>query len=90
MADGNRNPSLNHNADYFNADFIPSPQRSSVLLAPMLNKYNAERLHRLDADGTGDAALTYLPGQFENRRNSGMSWMPDGKTLIYLSRQEKR
>ena len=90
VADGNRNPSLNHNADYFNADFIPSPQRSSVLLAPMLNKYNAERLHRLDADGTGDAALTYLPGQFENRRNSGMSWMPDGKTLIYLSRQEKR
>lgn len=87
VSDDNHNPNLHHDADYFNADFVQWPQRSLILLAPKLKKYNAERLYHLEADG---ANLTELPGQFDNRRNSGMSWMPDGRTLIYLSRQERR
>lgn len=84
---GTGNPDMIHKADYFNVDLIPWPQRSAVLIAPMLKKYGAERLHRSSNAGTG---LTYLPGQFDDRRNSGASWLPDGRTLIYLSRQERR
>lgn len=81
------NPQLSHSADYFNADLAWWPQRSAVLMAPNLKKYQAERVHALN---TGTSELTYVSGQFSDRRNSGMSWMPDGKTLIYLSRRERR
>lgn len=35
---------------------------------------------------TAAAKLAAIPGQFKNRRNVGSSWMPDGQSLIYISK----
>ena len=83
-----KNSELLNTADYFNVDLVPHPQRPTVLIAPKLRKYGAERLHRLNREDP--TQLEYVPGQWEGRRNSGVSWMPDGKRLVYLSRPEKR
>lgn len=88
VARTSKNSTLMHNADYFNGDLLSHPRGPTVIVAPKLRKHGAERLYRLRFDDPEQ--LEYLEGQFKDRRNSGVSWMPDGKTLLYLSREMKR
>lgn len=78
---------LTNAAEYYNVDLAVHPQDTRVLIAPKLPRYGSERLHFLNYGTAG--SLKYVAGQFENRRNSGASWMSDGRTIIYLSRPER-
>ncbi|WP_077025001.1 PD40 domain-containing protein [Fuerstiella marisgermanici] len=58
----------------------------AIVFASATPQTKYEQLHMLVAEG--ETAAT-VPGQFPGRRNLGASWMPDGKTLIYISRPVK-
>jgi len=82
---GDRGGELTSRAGYLNTDLLAGPDESTVVFAPRLRKYGAERLHVMNVRSSD--APVYLEGQEADRRNSGMSWMPDHKTLVYLSRK---
>ncbi len=62
------------------------PSFGGIVFASATPQTKYEQLHMLVAEG--ETAAT-IPGQFPGRRNLGASWMPDGKTLIYISRPVK-
>ncbi|MCP4172035.1 MAG: hypothetical protein GY758_14820 [Fuerstiella sp.] len=73
---------------YFTAAVAWTLSGRRIVCSPALPKYGTERLHFLETDRL--AAPIYIQGQESDRRNSGASWMPDGKTLVYMSRPVRK
>ena len=69
---------------YFNEAVDWTLSGRKIVCSPRLSAYGTERLHYLNADHLTDPV--YIKGQEPDRRNSGVSWMPDGKTFVYISR----
>lgn len=59
----------------------------AIITAGRTSKNSPEQLFRVDRaqKETVDAAA----GQFTDRRNTGAAWMPDGKSLVYVSKPIK-
>ncbi|MEZ6129517.1 MAG: hypothetical protein R3C59_12610 [Planctomycetaceae bacterium] len=77
-------PLLIRNAQEWDADFLLTPDASRVMFAHAQTKSSIEQLLTLELTETSSPEP--LVGQYTDRRNTGLSWMPDGRTLIYLSR----
>ncbi|HIK93110.1 MAG TPA: hypothetical protein EYG03_14185 [Planctomycetes bacterium] len=73
---------------YFTAAVAWTLSGRRIVCSPSLPAYGTERLHYLNANRLADPV--YIQGQEPDRRNSGASWMPDGKTLLYMSRPVRK
>ena len=73
---------------YFTAAVEWTPSGQKIVCSPDLPLYGTERLHYLDAHHR--AAPVYIQGQEPDRRNTSASWLPDGKTLVYMSRPVRK
>lgn len=51
-------------------------------------KDSPDQLFRVDR--SQDKASTPVPGQFPDRRNTGAAWMPDGNSLLYISKPNRK
>jgi len=73
---------------YFTAAVEWTLSGKRIVCSPDLPLYGTERLHYLDAHHR--AAPVYIQGQEPDRRNTSASWLPDGKTLVYMSRPVRK
>ncbi|MDG1895050.1 MAG: hypothetical protein P8J37_09085 [Fuerstiella sp.] len=73
---------------YFTAAVEWTLSGRRIMCSPSLPSHGTERLHFLETDRLADPI--YVQGQETDRRNTGASWLPDGKTLVYMSRPVKK
>lgn len=68
-------------------DQLSCSSQGMIVLVENHSKNNPEQLFGMDV--AAKLKPKKLTGQFETRRNIGASWMPDGQSLIYISKPAK-
>ena len=74
---------------YFDSDLVWFRDDAALIFAPRTAQRNYESLHSIELSGDAESLPRHLAGQFSDRINRGVSWMPDGKTLLYISKPVK-